>query len=185
MKRLETHMYCTAEFRGELASLFVEQSLQWNLFMFYAVSLSFSHLIFSTTKTFLVIKPQPELVLKLFLNFGKFEPRLSYKVVLILKKACNAVLFHVRILDSMTKPIIYGKVLHCLDFTAQGNKMCLTALCLPTLTPYMQSRTHMNQLVFYVTNSLDECYSTIILLHFIIGDKKLRFTQTCQIRSTF
>ena len=40
-----------------------------NLFMFYAVSLSFSQ--FSTTKTFLVIKPQPELVLKLFLNFGK------------------------------------------------------------------------------------------------------------------
>ena len=55
-----------------------------NLFMFYAVSLSFSQ--FSTTKTFLVIKLQPELVLKLLLNFGKFEPHCSYKVVLIKKR---------------------------------------------------------------------------------------------------
>ena len=37
------------------------------------------------TKTFLVIEPRPELILKLFLNFGKFEPRCSYKVVLIKK----------------------------------------------------------------------------------------------------
>ena len=36
-----------------------------------------------TTKTFLVIEPQPELDFKLFLNSGKFEPR-PYKVVLIL-----------------------------------------------------------------------------------------------------
>ena len=52
------------------------------------VSLSFSQ--FSNTKTFLVIKPQPELVLKLFLNFGKFEPH-SYKVVLIKKIVCRLV----------------------------------------------------------------------------------------------
>ena len=56
-----------------------------NHFMFSAVSLSFSK--FSTTKPFLVIKPQSELVLELFLIFGKFEPRCSHKVVLI-KKAC-------------------------------------------------------------------------------------------------
>ena len=49
--------------------------------MSYAVSLSFSQI--STTKTFLVIERQSELVLKLFLNFGKFEPRCSYNVVLI------------------------------------------------------------------------------------------------------
>ena len=53
--------------------------------MFYVLSLSFSQ--FSTTKTFLVIKPQSELVLKLFLNFGKFEPHGSYKVVLIFEKS--------------------------------------------------------------------------------------------------
>ena len=38
-------MYCTAEFKGELPSLFMELSLQS---LFYAVSLSFSQ--FSTTK---------------------------------------------------------------------------------------------------------------------------------------
>ena len=38
-------------------------------------------------KTFLVIEPQPELVLKLFLNFGKFEPRRSKNVVLRKQKA--------------------------------------------------------------------------------------------------
>ena len=43
---------------------------------------------FSTTKTFIVIENQAELVLKLFLNFVKFELRCSYKVVII-KKACN------------------------------------------------------------------------------------------------
>ena len=53
--------------------------------MFYALLLSFSQ--YSTTKTFLVIKPQPEFVLK----FGKFEPRCSYKVScsVINKKACT------------------------------------------------------------------------------------------------
>ena len=64
-------MYCTVEFRGKLCGAVFTV----NLFMFYAVSLGFNQ--FSTTKTFLVIKPQPEFVLKLFLNFGKFEPRCS------------------------------------------------------------------------------------------------------------
>ena len=58
--------------------------------MFYALSLS----QFSTTKTFLVIKPQPELVLKLFLNFGKFDPHCSYKVVLIKKKRVLVSVLH-------------------------------------------------------------------------------------------
>ena len=38
---------------------------------------------------FIVIWPQPELVLKLFLNFGQFELGSSYKVVLI-KKCVSA-----------------------------------------------------------------------------------------------
>ena len=38
---------------------------------------------------FIVIEPQPELVLKLFLNLGKFELRCFYKVVHILKNPCS------------------------------------------------------------------------------------------------
>ena len=45
--------------------------------MFYALSRSLSQ--FSTTKTFLVTKLSLS-------SFGKFEPRCSYKVVLIKKK---------------------------------------------------------------------------------------------------
>ena len=59
--------------------------------MFYAFSfiakLKYEFQSIFYHKTFLVIEPQPELVLKLFLNFGKFEPRRSKNVVLRKQKA--------------------------------------------------------------------------------------------------
>ena len=66
-------MYCRAVFRGELPSLI----------LYCIAKLNYEFQLCFYLKNFHSYGSDFELVLKMFLNFGQFEPRYSYKVVLI------------------------------------------------------------------------------------------------------
>ena len=69
-----THGSCTAEFRGELPSLFVTgEVFTVNLFYVLCCVVKLQVSVNFLPETFLVIEPQPELDLKMFLNFGKLS----------------------------------------------------------------------------------------------------------------
>ena len=78
------------------------------------------------TKTFLVIEPRPELTLKLFLNFGKFEPRCSYKVVLIKKKSYSVEERVSKLSLALPARGRYGAPLRCTMATSGQSERCFS-----------------------------------------------------------